>query len=222
MPDAPSAPLSLVELLLRFVINLIAIFILVRLIYYPRHRNKDFLFTFFLFNLLNFLICFLLSASTIKIGFAFGLFAIFSIMRYRTVVVPIKEMGFFFVCVALGLLNALAPVHGGFLGLGEEGGLAGFAPLTCINVFILVLTLILDRFSLTHENMKEVVYERIELIAPGRRAEMLEDLRARTGLPIHKVQIRSFDFLKDVAIVHAYFYSKESELQSVGAVDSGD
>lgn len=212
----------MMELLLRFVINLAAIFILVRLVYYPRHRNKDFLFTFFLFNLLNFLICFLLSASTIKIGFAFGLFAIFSIMRYRTVVVPIKEMGFFFVCVALGLLNALAPVHGGFLGLGEEGGLVGFAPLTCINVFILVLTLLLDRFSLTHENMKEVVYERIDLIGPGRRAEMMEDLRARTGLPIHKVEIRSLDFLKDVAIVHAYFYSKESELQSVGAVDSGD
>ncbi len=222
MPDAPSAPLSLLELLLRFVINLTAVFILVRLIYYPRHRNKDFLFTFFLFNLLNFLICFLLSASTIKVGFAFGLFAIFSIMRYRTVVVPIKEMGFFFVCVALGLLNALAPVHGGFLGLGAEGGLAGFTPLTCINVFILVLTLILDRFSLTHENMKEVVYERIDLIGPDRRTEMMDDLRARTGLPIHKIEIRSLDFLKDVAIVHAYFYSKESELQSVGAVDNGD
>lgn len=221
MPDPPPEALSLNEMLLRFLINFAAIFILVRLIYYPRHRNKDFLFTFFLFNLLNFLICFLLSASTIKIGFAFGLFAIFSIMRYRTVVVPIKEMGFFFVCVALGLLNALSPVGSGFLTIGEGAG-AGYFPLIAINLFILGLTLVLDRFSLTHENMKEVVYERIDLIGPARRAEMVDDLRQRTGLPIHKVEIRSIDFLKDIAIVHAYFYSKESELQSVGAVDSGD
>ena len=222
MPEAPSTPLSVLELLIRFSINLIAVLILVRLIYYPRHRNKDFLFTFFLFNLLNFLICYLLSASTIKIGFAFGLFAIFSIMRYRTVVVPIKEMGYFFTCVALGLLNALAPVHGGMLGMPGDSGAMGYLPLAGINAFIVLLTLMLDRFSLTHENMKEVVYERIDLIGPDRREEMLVDLRARTGLPIHKVEIRSLDFLKDVAIVHAYFYSKESELQSAGAVDSGD
>ncbi len=218
--DLP-ASLSLTELLIRFGLDFAAVFVLVRLIYYPRHRNKDFLFTFFLFNLLNFLICFLLSSTTLKIGFAFGLFAIFSIMRYRTVVVPIKEMGFFFTCVALGLLNALAPAGTEFLGIKEQG-VAGFLPLLGINAFILLLTLLLDRFSLTHENMKEVVYERIDLIGPGKRAEMMEDLRQRTGLPIHKVEIRSIDFLKDVATVHAYFYSKESELQSVGAVDAGD
>ena len=222
MPETPSAPLSIIELLLRFSINLVAVLVLVRLIYYPRHRNRDFLFTFFLFNLLNFLICYLLSASTIKIGFAFGLFAIFSIMRYRTVVVPIKEMGYFFTCVAMGLLNALAPIHGGVMGMPEEQGMLGYVPLAGINAFIVLLTLMLDRFSLTHENMKEVVYERIDLIGPERRDEMLVDLRARTGLPIHKVEIRSLDFLKDVAIIHAYFYSKESELQSAGAVDAGD
>src|SRR5687768_10556685 len=98
--------------LLRFGINLVMIYVLIRLIYYPRHKNKDFLFTFILFNVVNFLICILLSAAKIKMGFAFGLFAIFSILRYRTVTVPVREMGYFFISVAVGLINALAVVRG--------------------------------------------------------------------------------------------------------------
>lgn len=192
------------ELLVRFAINLAAIILLVRFIYYPRHRNKDFLFTFILFNCLNFLICYLLADTKLKTGFAFGLFAIFSIMRYRTVMVPIKEMGYFFICVALGLINALAAIDDHLLIL-----------LGC-NAFILLLALALDSYSLSHENVKEIVYERIDLIRPEVRQEMIADLRQRTGLPIHKVEVKSFDFLKDVAVVHAYYFSKVSELQHPG------
>ena len=199
---------SVLELIIRFSINILAVFILVRLIYYPRHKNKDFLFTFFLFNSLNFLICFLLSATKIKIGFAFGLFAIFSIMRYRTVVVPVKEMGYFFVCVAIGIINALATVDDNYIIL-----------IAC-NVFILGLTLILDRFiNLSHENVKEVVYERIDLITPDVRTEMLDDIRRRTGLPVHRVDIIRIDFLKDVAIIHCYYYAKENETKMAGVID---
>lgn len=199
---------SVLELIIRFGINILAVFILVRLIYYPRHKNKDFLFTFFLFNSLNFLICFLLSATKIKIGFAFGLFAIFSIMRYRTVVVPVKEMGYFFVCVAIGIINALATVDDNYIIL-----------IAC-NVFILGLTLILDRFiNLSHENVKEVVYERIDLITPDVRTEMLDDIRRRTGLPVHRVDIIRIDFLKDVAIIHCYYYAKENETKMAGVID---
>ena len=199
---------SVVELLVRFGINIIAIFLLVRLIYYPKHKNKDFLFTFFLFNCLNFLICFLLSATKIKIGFAFGLFAIFSIMRYRTVVVPVKEMGYFFVCVAIGIINALATVDDHYLIL-----------LAC-NSFILLLTLLLDRNeNLTHENVKEIKYERIDLIHPSKREEMIADLVARTGLPNHRVDIINIDFLRDVAGIHAYYYSKQNETKMAGVID---
>ena len=215
---------ALIELLTRFGINMAAIFVLVRLIYYPRHKNKDFVFTFILFNCVNFLICYLLSDTKLKTGFAFGLFAIFSIIRYRTVTVPVKEMGYFFLCVALGLINAMA--------FGDESGLLqinngemsakGWANLVLLlgsNTFALLLTLLLDRFSLTHQNVKEIVYERIDLIRPESRDDMIADLRARTGLPIHKVEVRSIDFLKDVAIVHAHFYSKESELQQMADGD---
>lgn len=206
--DSNAVGFDLLELTMRFLINITAIFLLVRVIYYPRHKNKDFLFTFFLFNCLNFLICFLLSATKIKIGFAFGLFAIFSIMRYRTVVVPVKEMGYFFVCVAVGIINALATVDDHYVIL-----------IAC-NVFILGLTMILDRhINLTHENVKEIVYERIDLIKPEQREEMLTDLRNRCGLPIHRIDIINIDFLKDVAVIHAYYFSKENETKMAGVID---
>jgi hypothetical protein len=188
------------EMVSRFGINLLAIVILVRFIYYTTHKNKEFLFTFFLFNLLNFLICILLSTTKIKIGFAFGLFAIFSIMRYRTVTVPVKEMGYFFVCVALGIINSLATVDDNYVVL-----------ISC-NVFILGLTLLLDKFvSLTHENVKEIVYERIDLIKPERRDEMTKDLIERTGLPIHRIEIKNINFLRDVAYVNIFYYAKNNE-----------
>ena len=206
--DSNAVGFSILELIFRFAINIVAIFILVRVIYYPRHKNKDFLFTFFLFNCLNFLICFLLSATKLKIGFAFGLFAIFSIMRYRTVVVPVKEMGYFFICVAIGIINALSTVDDHYLVL-----------IGC-NVFILLLTLILDgQIKLKHENVKEIRYERIDLIHPDKRTEMIADLVSRTGLPIHKIDIINIDFLRDVATVHAYYFSDENETKMAGVID---
>ena len=198
---------------LRFGINLFMIYILIRLIYYPRHKNKDFLFTFILFNVVNFLICVLLSAAKIKMGFAFGLFAIFSILRYRTVTVPVREMGYFFISVAVGLINALAVVRGNpFTDI-------RFFPyeLLLANGIILTLVLLLDRKSkLQHQNFKEINYERIDLIQPDKRQEMIIDLRTRTGLPISRVEIIKIDFLRDVATIHAFYLSTENEMTSVG------
>ncbi len=186
-----------IELITRFGINLVAIFILIRLIYYPIHKNKDFLFTFFVFNIIIFI---LLSTTKLKPGFAFGLLAIFSIMRYRTVTVPIKEMGYFFICLALGMVNALSIV--------EEGW---WVMLIC-NVAILILTLLLDRYiSLTHENVKEITYERVDLIQPEKRNEMIEDLKQRTGLPIHRVEIKTINFLRDTAKIFVFYHAKDNE-----------
>jgi len=198
---------------LRFGINLLVIYILIRLIYYPRHKNKDFLFTFILFNVVNFLICILLSSAKLKMGFAFGLFAIFSILRYRTVTVPVREMGYFFISVAVGIINALAIVRGNPF---ED---VSFFPyeLLLANVIILVLVLLLDRKSkLQHQNFKEINYERIDLIHPEKRQEMIVDLRTRTGLPISRVEIIKIDFLRDVAVIHAFYLSTENEMTSVG------
>jgi hypothetical protein len=184
----------------RAIIDLIAIIILVGFIYYPKHKNKDFIFNFVLFNIVNFMICSLLGAVKIKVGFAFGLFAMFSIIRYRTIAISIKDMGYFFVCVALGMINSLASL--------EEG----YWILIICNAVVLLFTFLLERLDfLTNENSKDIIYDKVALIKPDLRNELLEDLSERTGLSIHKVDIISIDYLKDVAIIKAYYFTKESE-----------
>lgn len=202
---------DLMDFVLRYGLNLVAIVILVRFIYYPRHRNQDFVFTFFLFNTLNFLICFLLSSVKLKMGFAFGLFAIFSILRYRTVTVPIREMGYFFLSVAMAIINSLGQTEDGWW------------LLLIANTLILAMSFLLDRqLSLDHENFKEINYERIELIHPDKRDDMIADLQNRTGLPIHRVELIRVDFLKDVAQINAFYYSKQNESTSRGMGSDDD
>ncbi|MCO6497170.1 MAG: DUF4956 domain-containing protein [Chitinophagaceae bacterium] len=231
--------INLSELGIRFAINITAVFVLVRGIYFPKHQNKDFLFTYILFNSINFLICFLLSGANLGVGFAFGLFAIFSIMRYRTVTLPVKEMGYLFLCVAMGLLNALAPAESGYL------------VLIVANAFILVLALVLDRTtSITYsnddskqiekntkkieklmnqmkniapnpapewatplesrngsmDNTQQITYERIDLIKPEMRDEMIADLRERTGLDVYDVDILKINLMHDIAELVVYFH----------------
>jgi len=184
----------------RSLIDILAIIILVGFIYYPKYKNKDFIFTFVLFNIINFMICYLLGAAKIKIGFAFGLFAIFSIIRYRTIMVSIKDMGYFFVCVALGMLNSLASVTDGFVIL-----------ISC-NVIILIITYFLERLNfMNNENYKEIVYDNVQLIKPANREDLIKDLNERTGLDIHKVDVISINYLKDTVLLKAYYYAKESE-----------
>lgn len=188
----------LTEFGFRFALNAIVIFLLVRIIYYPRHRNKDFLFSFFLFNIINFIICYLLSSATIKIGFAFGLFAIFSIIRYRSVSVPIREMAYLLTSVTIGILNALSSLD------------SGLPELLFSNGVLLLLTFILDRkVSLPHENSQVVIYEKIELIKPENREQLLEDLKQRTGLPIHRIEIGRIDLMRDSAKIRIFYLSQE-------------
>jgi hypothetical protein len=201
---------SLGDFGIRSIIDIVAILILVGLIYYPKHRNKDFIFTFVLFNVINFMICYLLGAAKIKMGFAFGLFAIFSIIKYRTIVVSIKDMGYFFVCVALGMLNSLANISD------------GFTILMVCNLVILSLTYFLERLNfINNENVKEIIYDDVRLIKPDLRDELIADLTERTGLEIHKVEIVSINYLKDTVLLKAYYYSKESE-NSLPTVSDND
>ena len=195
---------SLSDFGIRFGINFLVIFILVRLLYYPLRKNRDFLFTFFLFNVINFLICFLLSSAKLKMGFAFGLFAIFSILRYRTVTIPVREMGYFFISVTLGIINALTT--------NEQGMLL----LIIANILILCLTWLIDhKVRVTHENHKEVVYDRIDLISPAKREEMIEDLKNRTGLNIHRVEFSTIDFFKDTARIFIFYNDKRNDTSTI-------
>ena len=193
----------LAEFGFRFALNALVIFLLVRVIYYPRHRNRDFLFSFFLFNIINFIICYLLSSATIKIGFAFGLFAIFSIIRYRSVSVPIREMAYLLTSVTIGILNALSSLD------------TGLPELLISNGVLLLLTFVLDRkVTLPHENSQMVIYEKIELIKPENRTQLIEDLKSRTGLPIHRIEIGRIDLMRDSAKIRIFYLSQESQSSS--------
>ncbi len=200
MEETTVAIFDLIDFGTRSIIDVIAITILVGLIYYPRHRNKDFIFTFVIFNVINFMICYLLGSAKIKIGFAFGLFAIFSIIKYRTIVVSIKDMGYFFICVALGMLNSLA------------NSSEGFVIIMICNAVILSLAFLLERLNfINNENAKEIIYDNVRLIKPSLRDELIADLVERTGLEIHKVEVISINYLKDTALLKAYYFSIESE-----------
>jgi len=182
--------------LARVAVDALAVFVLVRLLYYPRHRNKDFVFSFTLFNAINFLICHLLGNNTLEVGFAFGLFAIFSILRYRTVAVPIREMAYLLVSVTLGLINALASLPTGWL------------ELVVANAGLLVLVAVLDRDgTLPHENTLMILYDKPELLVPARNEELLADLRQRTGLQIHRAQVDRVDLVREMARIRAYHFT---------------
>jgi hypothetical protein len=191
--------LMLENFLLRYALNLIFTFIVVRFIYYPKYRNNDFVFTFFLFNTILFVLCYLLAEADLKFGFAFGLFALFSMFRYRTVTVPIGEMGYFFLVVTLGIINSLA-------------SLINLEMLLVANSVLVSMTFLLGRtLQLTHENSQTLNYDNLGLIKPAERAELLKDLSERTGYPIHKVQVVKVDYQRGIAQLQVFYFSKENE-----------
>jgi hypothetical protein len=199
------------ELTFRFLLNTGVLMLLVRWIYYSTARRKDYLFTYMLIGSIVFLLCFLLGSVKLQIGFALGLFAIFGIMRYRTSQMPIKEMTYLFLVIALSVINALA---------NEKVSLL---ELLFPNLVIIFMTLGFEKFwRLPHQSIKEVVYEKIELIRPEKRQELIADLTQRTGISnIRKVEIGRIDLLKDICILRVY-YSETGQDINMADNDSRD
>lgn len=185
---------SLLDLIVGFGLNLAMVFIIVRFIYYPRQRDKDYVFTFFAFNTIIFFVMGLLNSTDISVGVGFGLFAIFSILRYRTDALPIREMTYLFVLIALSVLNSLlirGQVYGEFV---------------VVNGAVIVILFVLERgWGFHYETRKSVVYERIEMIRPENWPQLMDDLRQRTGLPISRIEIGRLDFLRDAAEVRIFY-----------------
>lgn len=186
------------ELIFKFSIDLIMVFILIRMIYYPIHKKKDYLFTYFMFNILIFFLCILLNSVKLSIGFAFGLFAIFGVLRYRTEQLPIKEMTYLFLVISIGVINSLASKK------------ISIAELAFTNMMILAITIMLERVWLTrHEEYKSITYEKIELIKPENHDKLLADLKERTGLNVERFEIRRIDFLRDTAQIRVYYFEDQ-------------
>lgn len=201
------------ELLFKFGVNTLVLFVLIRLIYYPIHRKKDYLFTYFLFNILIFFLCVLLNSVKLSIGFAFGLFAIFGVLRYRTEQISIKDMTYLFSVIAIAVINALASKK------------VSVAELIFTDGMILLVTYALEHLWLTrHEAVRLLIYERIDLIKPENRAALYEDLHKRLGVTVSRIEIGKIDLLRDTAQLRVFYFEDEQGHASFTemAGDDGD
>ena len=180
---------------IRLLIDVVAIAILIRFVYYPIYKKKDFFFTFFLFNIVIFILTYLMNKVEMTIGAAFGLFAVFSLLRYRTENISEKDMTYLFIVIALGLMTStIKGTH--------------FETIT-INVIVIAFAYVLDgNLLIKNEHTQVIRYENIENIKPDNYEMLLTDLRTRTGLNIHQASIQEIDFLRDSAMVRVYYYEK--------------
>lgn len=178
---------------IRLFIDLASVFVLIRLIFYKNYKKADQYLTFFAFNLVIFLITYLLNKVEMSMGAAFGLFAVFSMLRYRTESISTKDMTYLFLVIAIGLLSAISK--------------GGWDELALLNGIILIATFLLEsNWLIKKEFTKNIVYDNINLITPEKRTELLTDLKKRTGFNVHRVEIQEIDFLKDATRMTIYFY----------------
>jgi len=186
--------------LARIGLDLLCVTALIRVIYYRTYRRADLLLTFFAFNLTIFLLTFLLNGVQMSLGAAFGLFAVFSILRYRTEGMSVNDMTYLFLVIALGLIMAVSGV-----GLLELAGIGA-----CMVLCIAVLE---GNLMIRREYARPLRYDRLELLRPARRRELLTDIRRRTGLDVRRVDLREVDLLRDCADLVAYYYDGQGLVQ---------
>lgn len=188
------------ELLFRFIFNTLVVFALIRYLYYPVAKRKEYFFTYMLVSTIVFLVSFsLIKVDRLGIGVALGLFALFGILRFRTRQIPIKEMTYLFMVIGISVINALVTQ------------LTSYVELLFINTMVLLVAWIGEKYLMqSKENSKNVVYEKIELVKPENRDKLIEDLENRTGLDIYRIEIGRINFLRDTARIRI-FYTPKSE-----------
>lgn len=187
------------KLFFRLLIDFSAMLVLVRFVYYKMYQRKELFFTFFIFNLVIFLICFLLNKVDLSMGAAFGLFAVFSMLRYRTEDIGIKDMSYLFLVIAFGLINAVAKIKGA----SDE---YEYLFLIIINSIIILLAYLFESSAVfKNEGVQIINYDKIDLIHSNNYNQVLEDIRSRTGLKAHRFTVVKIDFTKGTAQLKVYY-----------------
>ena len=186
-----------VAMLIRLFVCIVVNLVIVDRLYYKKSRRRDFYFTFMLISLAIFFLIFFMifvledmKAKT-SIGIGIGLFGIFSIMRYRTDAMPVREMTYLFVIISLSVVNAIAAS-------------VSMAELLVTNI-IVVAAIWLCEHRLKLEPSKLVQYDRLELIKPDRSEDLKADLEMRLGLKVRKVEVGAIDMLRDMAVLRVYY-----------------
>lgn len=180
------------DLLIRFGINIISVLILVRFVYFKYYKKTDLFLSFLGFNLIIFLISYLFNKVNMTMGAAFGLFAVFSILRIRTEGIETKDMTYLFMAISIGLINAVS--NGSLL------------ELCSINLTIIIAVILIDgAIFIKKEECQLVEFDNLELLAPEKRVELFANIKARTGLSVHRIEHVSIDFLKESAKFYIYY-----------------
>jgi hypothetical protein len=195
--------IGLSDFLIAFLLNMTTAVIVVRWIYYPKHHSKKYIFSFLAFTTIIFFVVSLMSSVEMSIGVGFGLFAIFSVLRYRTNTIPIREMTYLFITAALPVMNGTATN-------GDH-----WVKLLIANIaVILVLFILENEWGFSFESSQTVVYEKINLLRPENYALLMRDLEDRTGFNINHFEVSQINFLRDTARIKVY-YDENRQLRSL-------
>ena len=183
-----------VKLLMRLGLNLLFTLCVVSLVYVRRHGKTEYVFTFFMFNIITFSVCFLLRKINIELGFALGLFAVFGILRYRTEPIRTRDLTYMFVVIGIAILNALVNKK------------VSIAELVLVNSCIVLMTVGLEYLPwLQRDRQQVVIYDNMELVRQPDRTALMGDLKTRTGFDVHRVRVDRIDLLRDTAQLTIYY-----------------
>lgn len=199
--DAPLYDDDLAKLAFRFAHNVFFLALVVRYALVPNSREREFVFTAVLLNIVVFFICFTMKKLDIGLGMAIGLFAVFGVLRYRTDAIRTKEMTYLFVVIGLAIINALTNKK------------TSYVELLAVNFAIVGAVMLKERYlsrapagQKPQKNGKKakqakvtVDYDNLELLALERRPALMDDLRRRTGIEASRVEVENIDLRTGVA-----------------------
>ena len=197
-------PQQFISLSLRFLVNLIVVTVIARCFYFPRSHRRDYTFIFILMAMSIFLLVSLMEGEGMNIGAAMGLFAIFGIMRFRTEAVPIREMTYLFMLIALSVVNAVA--HGDYHPKADYWDGVGIVTILFVNVVFIIMAWIFESSKVMSQEASKIIrYDNVELIKPEKREELKADLEKRTGLKITRIEVGMIDYLKDSPLIRIFY-----------------
>lgn len=206
------------SLVVRFLITLTVVITIARGFYFPNSKRRDYMFIFILMSMSIFLLVSFMGGDSMQTGAALGLFAIFGIIRYRTEAIPIREMTYLFMLVAISVINALArgeyhPKHDYWDG-------TSLITVIFANIVFIALAWVFESSRLLNEHCsKYIKYDNINLIAPDKRDELIADVEKRTGLKIISIEVGAIDFLKDSVLLRIFYdepMDKGSSIMNMG------
>lgn len=181
-------------ILIRFAITLAFLFVLIAVIYFRYSKKERFVFTFFLIGIIVFFICSMLKGVDIAIGMGLGLFAIFTILRFRTRNFSLKDMAYIFTVIGISVINSVNMPGFPFFGF------------LIINSIVVLATFVLEEVIRKNSFDKQsIIYDELELLKPGNKHKLLKDLSSRTGQAILRIKIVKVDFKRETAELEIYY-----------------